>query len=281
MDVFDIPLHRWLLGEQARLLGLISALNAKNRRKIENEKKMFQVRRKGRGRPKNPRTVSLDDQARLIQYEAELKVVDVVQDEAAMSAREAFKRRLLAIAKGRCPYSDRGRSNIYKKARDKKVQQLLGKLPLIRPPIRFIKPWNEQDVRDFLERLFAICKIKLANLQFGPRDTPGYRYELMGAEATIEVVERFLYSNHLGSRALFLRRAGIIAEEPNASFATEERKGAWKWAVNNLMEDLTSRYFEKLETVKPIPEQADDDDHNPTRSGGRKKQPVHAGTVWA
>jgi hypothetical protein len=119
MDIFDTPLHRWLLEEQTRILGLISTLNAKNRRKIENERKALEVLRKGRGRLKNPRPISLDDQARLIQYQAELKVVDIVEDVAAMSTPEAFKRRLLAVAndlKSRYPENSEAVDAIPKRA---------------------------------------------------------------------------------------------------------------------------------------------------------------------
>lgn len=256
MAIFDVPLHRWLLAEQGRILDLMNALNTKNRRKIEEGRRALEGRRKGPGRPKKPRPISREDLMRRIQYEAELRVVDVVREEMTMSTPEDFRRRLNALTKERPPYADPERRGTYKRARDRKIEQLLARLNRIRPTTPIMRPWDEKDVRDHLDWLLARHRRLLSELKAYPRDTPEYRCNVIRTEAAIEVLKWLQYSHHLTSRRLFLHRARIIAVDPGSLFATAERKDAWKLATIELMEELRARYVDTFEVEETPPELA-------------------------
>jgi hypothetical protein len=247
MEVFDTSFQRKLIAERYDLRKLISALNAKNRRKLENERKAIAAAYEGRGRPKNPRPISKDDQAKEIQYLAELEVLDAALHDEVIAAPQLLEKCLLELTKKSTPYKD-GRAKTYRRCRDKKIEGLLARLPNGRQSNSIRRqPWQEEEVRRYLQ-LVLVRNIEAA-LEFRrfPRNTSEYRRKLLDLKSSAAAAQRLLHSHHLSSRDILIRRAETIIYEPGllaAGIVTAETKLAWKLAVTELVEELKLRFCE-------------------------------------
>jgi hypothetical protein len=254
MAVFDPALHRDLLFERDRLSELLDRINHKNRVKIEGEAKALAAAYKGHGRPRRPRRVSQEDQARQIQYRAQLDVIDTALQSEAMASPQLFEKCLLELLRAQISY--RGpRARAYRRWRDRKIESLLGRLTIGKQTISTRQPWCEEKVRQHLETMLKLRKEAVLQLERFPLEGPEYRGKLSDAQAAVHAVERFLYSQHLASRALFIRRADIIAYEPGpleGVIVTADAKRAWQLAVTELVEHLKLMFLEPPRSAEDV-----------------------------
>lgn len=248
MVIFDFTLYRELCRQKDHLIDLIDAINAKNMQKMQDAKKALNAAYKGRGRPRKIPRISREDQARQLKYDAELEVINAALKGDAMVAPHLLRQRLNEVTLKEPPYEDEGRARAYRKHRDRKIECVLGWLPDEPKPSPVVQPWDEDNIRAYLEGLRDRNKHTVAELKRFPRETPMYRRDLAQAEASVAVVERFMWSQHLASRDVFLRRAKIFEYEPGrvlGGAVAEEAKTAWKAALAELVCDLKARYTEK------------------------------------
>jgi hypothetical protein len=247
MGVFDFTLYRELCRQKDHLIDLIDAINAKNMQKMQDAKKALNAAYRGRGRPTKVPRISREDQARQLKYDAELEVLNAALGGEAMMAPHLLRQRLNEVAQKKLPYEDEGRARTYRKYRDRKIECLLGLLPHEPKPRPPVQPWDEDNIRAYLEGLRDRNRHAVAELNKFPRDTPLYRRELVQAEAGVAVIERFIWSQHLASRDVFLRRAKTLEYEPGrvlSGAVSEEAKTAWKAALAEVVCDLKARYTE-------------------------------------
>jgi hypothetical protein len=273
MAAFDTAFHSQLLNDRFQLLELIDAIDDKNRRKVEDAAAALRRSRKGRGRPRKPRPISQEDQARRLQYQAELEVVYAALNPQALTTPNELKKSLRILAAKKITYRQPSQLRAYRRYRDRKIERLLALLPGETQPLRrsASMPWKEELVRTYLFVLRGRHRFQVNELEIFPRDTPEYRRQVDEAKARLAVVERFLSSDHLSTREVFLWRAPIIGDVPDIPArvnSAADFRDYWKLTIVELIADLSSRYAPGDEATDP-----DDDDERYGQSG------VEAGEV--
>jgi hypothetical protein len=243
LSPFEI--RRELARQRGCVVALLEALDVKNWKKqyqnaqLEKRRRYYTPKNNGRGRPaKKWQSVSKEDEARRVQYEAEIVLLDeLIACDASDTGKLVDWLTLLKDEKG---------EGAAWRARQRKIGRLLAGFGEKPPKVPVTeRKWNHNEVRDYLTLLRDRRRARVKAFDRLPVSTVGEQDKEDAERATLAVLERFCASHHLATADVFRLRAPLIRMEVHCVGKPHHREAyrqAWFQAFDGFVETLTTRY---------------------------------------
>ena len=236
---------RQLVCQRRRVVKLLVALDVKNWKKqcqntqLEKRRRYYTPKNNGRGRPaKTFKRPSKEDEARRIQYKAEIALVD--EAIACETVDVGSLVDWLAVLR-----DEKGEGEAWR-ARQRKIERLLAKFgekPAKTPVTE--RKWNPNEVRNYVTLLRDRQMGWVKAFDRLPVSTVGEQNNEDAARAKLAVLDRFCTSHHLATADAFRSSATVIRMEVNCVGKPHHREAyrqAWFQAFDEFVQSLTTRY---------------------------------------
>jgi len=240
-----LGIQRELARQRGRVLDLLEALDVKNCNKqrqntlLEKRRRYYTPKNNRRGRPaKTFKLPSKEDEARRIQYKAEIALLD--EAIACETVDVGSLVDWLAVLR-----DEKGEGEAWR-ARQRKIARLLaqfGEKPA-KPPVAERK-WNHNEVRNYVALLRDRQMGRVKAFDRLAVSTVGEQDEEDAERAKLAALERFCTSHHLATAKLFRWRADLIRMDVICVGKPNDRevyREAWFHVVDEIVNTLISRY---------------------------------------
>ncbi len=241
----QLKIRRDLRRQRGLVVYLLDALDEKNLGKqqhnaaLEKRRRYYQPKKNGRGRPaRKLQLVSNEDEARRVQYVAEIALLDEAVEFNPANADRFLD--WLAILK-----DEKGEDEDWR-ARQRKIERLMDQFrdkPMKAIATRRI--WDPDDIHDYVTILHERQRGRVQIFAHLPVCTPAQQDEEDGERAELAALERLASSNHFATPDLFRSRAHMIRSDVVWCKDLHDRdvyRAAWFQAIDEIVGAVMDRF---------------------------------------